>query len=247
VRLARQAVCGSEAVARRRRLCSGRAVVPEPATASGQARLSERARLMQRAGLLGVSLPESDAERLLGLLDELARWSKAYNLTSIRGREEMLTHHLLDSLAIHPDLKGTRVADVGTGAGFPGLPLAIANPARHFALIDSSGKKTRFVAHAARALALENVTAVHSRVEDLRPDAPFETIVARAFADIAELLARVRALCGPGTRVLAMKGRYPTAEIAAIRSPWRAVATRSLQIPGLEETRHVVILESDVG
>jgi 16S rRNA (guanine527-N7)-methyltransferase len=217
--------------------------VPETASASRQARLLERAQLIERAGLLEVPLPETDAERLLELLDELARWSKAYNLTAIRSREAMLTHHVLDSLAIHHDLEGTRIADVGTGAGFPGLPLAIVNPARQFTLIDSSGKKTRFVTHAARTLALENVTAVHARVEDLRPDTPFETVIARAFAGMAELLAKVRALCGRGTRVLAMKGRYPAAEIAAVRAPWRVVEARDLQVPGLEAARHLVILE----
>jgi 16S rRNA (guanine527-N7)-methyltransferase len=194
-----------------------------------------------------VSLSDDNAERLLELLDELARWSKAYNLTAIRRREEMLTHHVLDSLAIHRDLEGTRIADVGTGAGFPGLPLAIVNPARHFTLIDASGKKTRFVAHAARMLALENVAAVHSRVEDLRPDAPFETVAARAFAALPALTVKVRALCGPGTRVLAMKGRYPAAEIAALRAPWRVAAARALQIPGLAEERHVVVLHCGEG
>jgi 16S rRNA (guanine527-N7)-methyltransferase len=159
----------------------------------------------------------------------------------------MLTHHVLDSLAIQRDLNGTRIADVGTGAGFPGLPLAIVNPTRHFTLIDSSGKKIRFVAHAARTLGLENVTTVHARVEDLHPDVPFETVVARAFASVAELTAKVRSLCGPGTLVLAMKGRYPAAEIAAVRAPWRVVEARALQVPGLGETRHLVILECGAG
>jgi len=195
--------------------------------------------------VLGVSLPASAADRLLELLEELVRWNKAYNLTAIRAPERMLTHHVLDSLAIHGDLRGARIADVGAGAGFPGLPLAIVSPDRSFALIDSSGKKIRFIAHAVRTLELANVTAVHSRVEDLRPDVPFDTVIARAFAGIAELLAKVRALCGPQTRVLAMKGRYPAAEIAAVRAPWRVVAARPVHVPGLEEERHLVILESD--
>jgi 16S rRNA (guanine527-N7)-methyltransferase len=208
------------------------------------ARLAERAWLIEYAQRLGVPLSESSAERLLALLDELARWNSVYSLTAIRHREEMLTHHILDSLAIHGDLQGTRIADVGTGAGFPGLPLALANPGRQFTLIDSSGKKTRFVAHAARALALENVAAINSRVEDMRPTAPFETIVARAFASLPELLAKVRTLCGPGTRVLAMKGRYPASEIAAVPSPWRVLDTRPLEIPGLEEARHLITVEA---
>ena len=217
--------------------------MPEPASARSPARLAERAQLIEGARLLHVPLADPAAQRLLELLDELARWSRAYNLTAIRSREEMLTHHLLDSLAAHNDLKGKRIADVGTGAGFPGLPLAIVNPDRDFTLIDSSGKKTRFVTHAARTLSLANVTVVHARVEDLRPVPPFETVLVRAFAGMAELLAKVRTLCGPGTRVLAMKGRYPAAELAAVGPPWRVVEARVLQIPGLEKTRHLILLE----
>ncbi len=208
------------------------------------ARPIERAWLIEHAQLLGVPLSETSAERLLALLDELVRWNNAYNLTAVRHREEMLTRHILDSLAIHGDLRGTRIADVGTGAGFPGLPLALANPGRQFTLIDSSGKKTRFVAHAARVLALENVTALNLRVEHVRPGMPFETVVARAFASLPQLLARVRTLCGPGTRVLAMKGRYPASEIAAVPSRWRVVEARLLQVPGLEEARHLITVEA---
>lgn len=207
------------------------------------ARLIERAQLIEGARLLDVPLREPDAERLLALLDELTRWNQAYNLTAIRSRAAMLTHHVLDSLSVHGDLRGSRVADVGTGAGFPGLPLAVANPRRHFTLIDSSGKKTRFVAHAARTLLLDNVSVVHSRVEDLAPDAPFDTVVARAFAGLPDLLAKVRGLAAPGSRVLALKGRYPAAEIGAVRAPWRVLGTRPLEIPGLDAERHLVSLE----
>src|ERR1700752_3031486 len=108
-----------------------------------------------------VTLTERDAERLRQLLDELERWNRTYNLTAITDREEMVTHHLLDSLAVQNDLYGTTVADVGTGAGFPGLPLAVLNPQRRFTLIDSAGKKIRFVSHAAHALGLTNIEGVH--------------------------------------------------------------------------------------
>src|SRR5882757_10211535 len=113
-------------------------------------------RLVDDTAMLGVTLTDADAARLLRLLDELERWNRTYNLTAIRDRDEMLTHHLLDSLSIHPDLQGTMLADVGTGAGFPGLPLAVLNPERRFTLIDSNGKKIRFVQHAARELGLGN-------------------------------------------------------------------------------------------
>jgi 16S rRNA (guanine527-N7)-methyltransferase len=209
------------------------------------ARSLERAALIERARLLNVSFGDAEAERLARLLDELERWNAAYNLTSINGREAMITHHLLDSLSIHGHLRGARVADVGTGAGFPGLPLAIANPDRQFTLLDSAGKKIRFVAHAARELGLGNVAAVQSRVQDLRPDEPFDTVTARAFAALPDLLESVRTLCGPGTRVLAMKGRHPEAEVAAVQPPWRVLETLPLEIPGLREARHLVIAECD--
>lgn len=207
--------------------------------------LSATERLTRDAALLGVSLAPADAARLLGLLDELERWNRSYNLTAIESREEMLTHHLLDSLAISPDLAGTRIADVGTGGGFPGLPLAIVNPARQFTLIDSSGKKVRFVAHAARTLELRNVTAVHSRAETLRPKVPFDTVTARALAPLPELLALLAPLCGPKTRVLAMKGRWPGEELERLPAPWRSAGSRTLKVPGLDAERCVLILTPD--
>jgi 16S rRNA (guanine527-N7)-methyltransferase len=204
--------------------------------------LSPSERLTRDAALLGVSLGETQAARLLELLDELERWNRSYNLTAIAGREEMITHHLLDSLSISPDLAGTRIADVGTGAGFPGLPLAVVNPSRQFTLIDSSGKKVRFVAHAARTLALTNVTTLQARAETLRPQAPFDTVTARALAPLAELLAAVAPLCGPATRVLAMKGRWPAEELAQLTAPWRLADSRQIQVPGLGAERCVLYL-----
>src|SRR5204862_2478550 len=144
--------------------------------------LSAAERLVKDVASLGVRLTDADAGRLLALLEELARWNRRYNLTGVRTLGAMVTHHLLDSLAIHPDLEGTRIADVGTGAGFPGLPLAVANPARHFTLIDSTAKKIRFASHAAETLGLANVTALQARVETVRPAGGLDTVGARAFA-----------------------------------------------------------------
>ena len=199
-------------------------------------------RLVQDAATLGVTLTSEDAARLLRLTEDLARWNRSYNLTAITAPDAMVTHHLLDSLAVHPDLVGTRIADVGTGAGFPGLPLALCNPQRHFTLIDSTAKKVRFVSHAAQLLALANVSALHARVESLKVDVPFDTVLARAFAPLPELLGKVTAICGPQTRVLAMKGRWPEKELAAIEPPWRVVRSRELTIPGLDAARCVIVL-----
>ncbi len=204
--------------------------------------MSPTGRLRHDAALLGVSLEEADAARLLTLLDELERWNRSYNLTAIESREEMITHHLLDSLSINRELAGTRIADAGTGAGFPGLPLALANPAREFTLIDSNGKKVRFVAHAARTLGLRNVAAVHSRAETLHPEVPFDTVTTRALAPLPELLEQVAPLCGPATRVLAMKGRWPGEELEQLPPPWRLAGSRRISVPGLDAERCVLVL-----
>ena len=207
----------------------------------------ERAVLVAGAGKLGVSLDDAAAAMLLRLLDELLRWNRAYNLTAITDRTQMLTHHLLDSLSVAPFVQGSTLADVGTGAGFPGLPLALVAPQRRCVLMDSNGKKQRFVAHAARTLGLTNVEALQVRVEDVRPAQPFDTVVARACAALPQLLEWVAPLCGPKTRVLAMKGRLPDAEIAAVAVPWVIEQTVPLQVPGLNEERHLVMVACRLG
>jgi 16S rRNA (guanine527-N7)-methyltransferase len=204
--------------------------------------LSPAQRLVHDAKTMGVELTEPAALRLQQLLDELERWNRTYNLTAITKRDDMVTHHVLDSLAIHRDLHGTTIADVGTGAGFPGLPLALLSPERRFTLVDSAGKKIRFVSHAAHALGLMNVEGVHARVESLHPETPFDTVVSRAFASLPEMLEKVAPLCGPQTKVLAMKGKWPRDEVAAIPRGWRIESSRDLAIPGLNEARCVIVL-----
>ncbi|HEV7714518.1 MAG TPA: 16S rRNA (guanine(527)-N(7))-methyltransferase RsmG [Steroidobacteraceae bacterium] len=199
--------------------------------------------LQNGARELGVELGDAPTQRLLSLLDELLKWNAAYNLTAITDPVKMLTHHLLDSLSVQPMLHGTTVADVGTGAGFPGLPLAVVNPDRRFTLIDSNNKKVRFVGHAAHLLGLKNVTAVHSRSESFKAGKPFDTVIARAFAALPELLKLVAPLCGPETRVLAMKGKRPDDEIAGVPASWRVLEVRALAVPGLSEERHLVSLQ----
>lgn len=207
------------------------------------------AQLARGAAGLGLQLEVGQRQQLRQLVDELLRWSKAFNLTAITDPSRILTHHLLDSLAAQPDLAGSTVADVGTGAGFPGLPLAVLNPARQFTLIDSVDKKLRFVDHAARELGLTNVRTRHGRVEQLRPGAPFDTVIARAFAPLPRMAAWIAPLCGPATRVVAMKGHWPPpgggadGEGDPLPAGWRIEAVRPVSVPGLAEARHHVILQ----
>lgn len=207
----------------------------------------EVAQLVAGAARLGAPLDAAGARDLLRLLDELERWNATYNLTAIRDRRLMLTHHLLDSLGVHGALRGTRIADVGTGAGFPGLPLARIDPQRQFTLLDSNGKKIRFVAHAARVLGLRNVDAVHARAERCTPTQPFDTVVARAFAALETLAETVAPLCGPATRVIAMKGRPDESELRALPPGWSIESVEPLEIPGLGEARQLVILRPPQG
>jgi 16S rRNA (guanine527-N7)-methyltransferase len=203
---------------------------------------TERTSLIKDAASLGVTLDDLAARKLLTLLDELSRWNKTYNLTAIGERRDMIVRHLLDSLAVWFLLEGSHIIDVGTGAGFPGLPLAIADPNRQFTLLDSNGKKVRFVAHAARTLDLGNVHAIHARAETHTPSTVYDTVVTRAFAPLPELLEKVAGLCGPNTLVLAMKGRRQSAEREGLPTGWRIETDRDLSIPGLAESRHVIAL-----
>lgn len=199
--------------------------------------------LIAGARALDIALSTLQSEQLLRLLDELEKWNRTHNLTSITERGEMITHHLLDSLSVHAHLQGATVADVGTGAGFPGLPLAVIDPQRSFTLIDSNNKKVRFVGHAARTLGLTNVAPIHVRAEAPRTGKAFDTVIARAFAALPELLEKVAPWCGPQTRVLAMKGKRPDEEIAGVPADWSVIETRPLTVPGLNAERHLVILQ----
>lgn len=201
-------------------------------------------RLVHDAAALGVALTEHDAVRLHQLLEELVHWNRRYNLTGIVDMESMVSHHLLDSLAVHRHLHGASVADVGTGAGFPGLPLALVNPERRFTLIDANGKKIRFVSHAIRTLGLMNAEPLQARVETLRPERPFDIVLARAFAPMPQLLEAVAPLCGSETRVLAMKGKWPQSELEGLPPRWRVADSHTLTVPGLAEDRCLVVLMS---
>ena len=181
-------------------------------------------------------------EKFDTLLDELERWNKKVNLTAIRDRDEMVTTHLEDSLSAWPLLRGNMILDVGTGPGFPGLPLAIVEPEREFHLIDSNNKKIQFVQHAAALLGLDNVTAVKARGEDYAPGHRFDTVIARALASLPKLLEIAGHHVGEDGVFVALKGRYPEEELQELPDTWQS-SVRELKVPGLEEgSRHAVLL-----
>lgn len=192
---------------------------------------------------LDIDLSAEARAKLLQFLDLLARWNRAYNLTAVREIEQMLPRHVLDSLSVLPYIRGLRVLDVGTGAGLPGIPLALALPGVQFVLIDSNAKKLRFVRQAIHDLGLKNVDAVNAPVERYQPDASFSTVIARAVAAIPDMLKHCRHLCAPGGAILAMKGVFPEAELAAIGPEFAVRDVVRLTVPGLDAARHLVILE----
>lgn len=189
---------------------------------------------------LGLQLPEGAVQRLLDYQALLERWNAAYNLTAIRDPADMVTRHLLDSLAILPYVRGETLADLGTGPGLPGIPLAIAAPGRQILLVDSNGKKVRFLREAIRALKLDGVRAVQSRVEDV--EGRFDCITARAFASLADMLAWGGHLLAPGGIWLAMKGKRPDEEFPGIPPDFALRGTHVLHVPGLDAERHLVEL-----
>ncbi len=202
----------------------------------------EAARFERVAAEMGVVLDAGTTERLLLYRDELARWNRVHNLTAVRDPEEMVVRHLLDSLSVLPHVAGRSVIDVGTGAGLPGLVLALADPDRQYVLLDSATKRTRFLTHVVGRLGLATVTVVTSRVEGYRPAAPFDTVICRAFAPLPRLLELAAHLCAPAGRVLAMKGGEPADELAELPPGWKKHRVSRLKVPGLDAQRCVVDL-----
>lgn len=197
---------------------------------------------------LGLSLPEGSEAKLLAYLALLEKWNRVYNLTAVRDAERMVSHHLLDSLAAVPFFNGgcpdlIRVLDVGSGGGLPGIPLAIARPELQVTLIDSIAKKTAFLLQVKAELGLGNLEVVTSRVEDFQPEAKFDVITSRAFSDLKEFVGLTRHLLTPGGRWLAMKGVLPHEEIILLPGWAKVSANRALTVPGLEASRHLIVLE----
>jgi 16S rRNA (guanine527-N7)-methyltransferase len=204
--------------------------------------------LLQGAAQLGVTLDERQQQQLLAYLALLVKWNQAYNLTAVRDPDEMVSRHLLDSLSVVPFVAsaGDTWLDVGSGGGMPGVPLAILFPERHFTLLDSNGKKTRFLTQVKIELQLANLDVVHSRVEAFRPAQPFSGICSRAFSALADFANWTRHLGDGHTRWLAMKGVQPDDELQALPVDFRLESCQLLKVPGCQGQRHLLILRRTI-
>jgi 16S rRNA (guanine527-N7)-methyltransferase len=197
-------------------------------------------------GLDEMALPLNAATqvRLLQYLDLLAKWNRVYNLTAIREKEQMVSNHLLDSLVLTGLIEGPRILDVGSGAGLPGIPLAVSHPEWDITLLDSNHKKTAFLRQVVSELGLTNVSVASERVESWQPAQKFDCIVSRAFADLAEFVNLSKHLLKPGGYFAAMKGLHPYEEIEKLPSGWGARDVVALKVPGLDAARHLVRIEA---
>ncbi len=203
-------------------------------------RRTSRAELESGLAALGLSLDVAAIDRLLAYLDELEKWNRAYNLTAVRQPLEMVTRHLLDSLAVLPRVRGP-VLDVGSGAGLPGLPLAMACSGLNVDMLDSNGKKVRFLRHAVRTLQLENVKVIDARAQAWQPDVLYACVISRAFARLSDFLAQTAHLASADGQWLAMKGKLDAQELAEVPEGFRIVDVKPLQVPGLPEARHLIV------
>ena len=195
---------------------------------------------------LGVPLSAAQCARLTAYLTLLAKWNKTYNLTAIRGPHRMVTHHLLDALAVVPHLPasaGLRILDVGSGGGVPGIPLAIARPDAQVVMVDSNHKKAAFLMQAAIELGLPNVESHAVRIEDYAPDAPFDIVISRAFSDLAAFAAVAARHLAPRGKLFAMKGVHPDEELALLPQDFIVLATPALTVPGLDAARHLIVMQ----
>ena len=201
------------------------------------------------AGLsrLSLSLDEGQQEKLLHYLDLLDKWNHAYNLSGIRDIHQMLPYHLLDSLALAPHIDGNVILDVGTGAGLPGIPLAICFPDKHFLLLDSNGKKTRFLFQVKTELGLDNVTVFHARAENFQSPEQIDIVLCRAFAALDRFVRQCAHLVSGSGKLLAMKGQYPAAEIDDLPGTFAVTASVEIAVPGVEGSRHLITIRPVAG
>lgn len=194
---------------------------------------------------MGVDLPPQSRGRLAAHLELIEKWNQVHNLTAVRDTAQMVVLHLLDSLTLLPHLGDAKtLIDVGSGPGFPGIPLAIARPELSITLLDSSHKKCAFLEQARVELGLENITVACERVQQYHPEQLFDAVVSRAFAELSDFVVQSQHLAAPGGRLLAMKGVYPFEEIARVPATHRVAQVVELAVPSLEAKRHLVFMEA---
>ncbi len=199
--------------------------------------------LEQGVEKLGLNLAAGTESRLLAYLALLQKWNRVYNLTAIREAPKLVSHHLLDSLAVVPHLAGETVVDIGTGPGLPGIPIALARPDWRVTLVDSNHKKTAFLTQAVGELHIANADVRRERVEQWRPATTFQIVISRAFAELADFVRLAGHLLAPGGRLAAMKGLNPHEEIAQLPEGFRVDRVVPLAVPGVEGERHLVLIE----
>ncbi len=199
-------------------------------------------KLSQLLKAANISLTDQQKQQLVGYVELLHKWNKAYNLTSVRDPQQMLVRHILDSVVVEPHLQGERFIDVGTGPGLPGIPLAIVRPQSHFTLLDSLGKRVRFLRQVQHELGLTNITPVQSRVEEFPAEPPFDGVISRAFASLEDMLNWCHHLPGPSGRFYALKGVRPDDEITALPAGFTVEKMEALHVPELDGERHLVII-----
>ncbi len=202
--------------------------------------LNKLSRLLDEAG---ISVTDHQKNQLVAYVDMLNKWNKAYNLTSVRDPNEMLVRHILDSIVVAPHLEGARFIDVGTGPGLPGIPLSIVRPECQFTLLDSLGKRVRFLKQVQHELKLENITPVQSRVEEFPAEPPFDGVISRAFASLNDMVSWCHHLPGEQGRFYALKGVMPEEEIALLPSKYAVEKSVKLKVPQLTGERHLVIIK----
>lgn len=200
-------------------------------------------KLRQSVALFDFPVSETQQGLLLDYLSMIHKWNKAYNLTSVRDPEAMLTKHIVDSIAVKPYLSGTRFIDVGTGPGLPGIPLAIVQPDAHFTLLDSLGKRVRFMKQCAHELKMTNIFPIQSRVEDHSPENVYDGVISRAFASIKDMLHWCEHLVDSEGAYFALKGQLPSEELSQVPDKFTVSSVESLSVPGLEGQRHLVVIK----
>jgi len=205
-----------------------------------ESKLSLTEQLKTGLSILDLDLDNEKVEQLVQYLQLLDKWNKAYNLSGIKEVQRMVAYHLLDSLAIVPHIDGNIILDVGTGAGLPGIPLAICFPEKKFLLLDSNGKKTRFLFQVRMELGLENVEVFHNRLETFQSREQIDIVLCRAYATLSRVVSQCSHLMKADCRFLAMKGQYPEEEILELPASFRFVKTSELNVPGVDGTRHLI-------